>query len=97
MQYFSIHFLEQGITPVVCPITHDSKGQLLNTNADTIAQEIAKALSQHYKVQLIYSFEKAGVLLDADDETTVIKSINPTYYQQLKGEGHFCRHDPQTG
>ena len=79
--------LAQNVTPVVCPITHDGKGQLLNTNADTIAQEIAKALSIDYDVQLIYSFEKRGVLLNADDESTVIKSINPTYYQHLKSEG----------
>lgn len=79
--------LKQGITPVICPITHDGNGQLLNTNADTIAQETAKALCMAYDVQLIYSFEKRGVLLNADDETTLIKSINPTYYQQLKGEG----------
>lgn len=79
--------LQQGITPVVCPITHDGKGQLLNTNADTIAQEIAKSLIKDYSVQLIYSFEKAGVLLNADDESTVIKSINPVYYWQLKSEG----------
>jgi acetylglutamate kinase len=79
--------LQQSITPVVCAITHDGKGQLLNTNADTIAQEIAKALSSDYDVQLIYSFEKRGVLLNADDESTVIKSINPTSYEQLKNEG----------
>lgn len=82
-----LFLLQQGITPVVCPITHDGSGQLLNTNADTIAQEIAKALSKVYSVQLIYSFEKRGVLLNAADESTVIKSINPTYYQQLKEEG----------
>jgi acetylglutamate kinase len=71
---------------VVAPITHDGKGQLLNTNADTIAQEIAKAMSSHFDVQLIYSFEKAGVLLDAADENTVIHSLNLSYYQQLKAE-----------
>lgn len=79
--------LQQGITPVVCPITHDGSGQLLNTNADTISQEIAKALTKDYNVQLIYSFEKAGVLLNAEDESTVIKSMNHVYYQQLKKEG----------
>jgi acetylglutamate kinase len=73
-------------TVVVAPITHDKKGQLLNTNADTIAQEIAKALSSHFNVQLIYSFEKSGVLLDANNDTTVIPSIRPSYYQQLKNE-----------
>jgi acetylglutamate kinase len=69
---------------VIAPITHDGNGQLLNTNADTIAQEIAKAMSNHFAVQLVYSFEKAGVLLDADDDSTVITSLNPAYYQQLK-------------
>jgi acetylglutamate kinase len=78
--------LEQGLSIVVAPITHDSKGQLLNTNADTIAQEIAKAMSKEYKVQLIYSFEKSGVLLDANDDTTVIPVIGPSSYRQLKSE-----------
>ena len=72
---------------VVAPITHDGQGQLLNTNADTIAQEIAKALSVNYAVQLIYSFEKAGVLMDANDESTVIKHIDPLSYKNLKESG----------
>lgn len=72
---------------VLAPITHDGKGQLLNTNADTIAQEVAKAMFQLYDVNLIYSFEKSGVLLDADDDTTVISQINPSSYQRLKSEG----------
>ncbi len=62
---------------MVAPITHDAQGQLLNTNADTIAQEMAKALSTYYDVQLIYSFEKPGVLLDANDDASVIKTIDP--------------------
>jgi acetylglutamate kinase len=78
--------IDQGLTIVMAPITHDKKGQLLNTNADTIAQEIAKGLSSHYSVQLIYSFEKSGVLLDANDDSTVIPTINPASYQQLKAE-----------
>ena len=78
--------IDQQIAIVVAPITHDKKGQLLNTNADTIAQEIARALSAHYEVQLIYSFEKSGVLLDANDDSTVIPTINPGYYRQLKNE-----------
>lgn len=78
--------LDQQVSVVMAPITHDQKGQLLNTNADTIAQEIANAMSTLYDVQLIYSFEKSGVLLDANDDNTVIPSINPTYYQQLKTE-----------
>jgi len=76
--------LEQNISIVFASLTHDQKGQLLNTNADTIAQELAKALSTLYDVQLIYSFEKAGVLLDADDDSTVISTLNPSRYQQLK-------------
>lgn len=78
--------LEQNFTVVLAPITHNKKGQLLNTNADTIAQETAKALSAFYEVTLIYSFEKSGVLLDAGDDSTVITTINPTSYQQLKSE-----------
>lgn len=80
------NLLEQNLSLVFAPITHDMGGQLLNTNADTIAQEIAKAMSGEYEVKLIYSFEKAGVLLDADDESTVINSIDPAYYKELKDE-----------
>lgn len=80
------HLLDQGMAVVTAPITHDQKGQLLNTNADTIAQEIAKTLSSFYEVQLIYSFEKSGVLLDANDDATVIPVINPASYLQLKTE-----------
>lgn len=78
--------LNNGLTPVVAPLTHDGKGQILNTNADTMAQEVAKVLSTAYDVELIYSFEKAGVLLDANDDATVIAKINPASYQQLKAE-----------
>jgi len=76
--------LESNIAPVFAPITHDQQGQLLNTNADTIAQELAKAMSQDYNVSLIYSFEKSGVLLDANDDNTVIPVLKPSYYQELK-------------
>ena len=78
--------LEKNIALVFAPITHDQQGQLLNTNADTIAQEIARGMSELYDVQLIYSFEKSGVLLDANDDTTVIPEIKPSYYQQLKSK-----------
>ena len=84
---FLNNLLLQGLTPVIAPITHDGKGQLLNSNADSIAQEIAKSLSNEYEVTLIYAFEKAGVLLDAEDENTVIAEINPSSYLKLKGEG----------
>lgn len=83
---FLHQLLQQQMTIVLAPITHDKKGQLLNTNADTIAQETAKALSGLYDVSLIYSFEKSGVLLDAEDDTTVISTINPASYEQLKTE-----------
>jgi acetylglutamate kinase len=76
--------LSQNLNVVVAPITHNKEGQLLNTNADTIAQEIAQAMSAFYEVHLIYSFEKSGVLLDANNDTTVISSITPTYYKELK-------------
>lgn len=78
--------LEKNIALVFAPITHDQQGQLLNTNADTIAQEIARGMSELYDVQLIYSFEKSGVLLDANDDTTVIPEIKPSYYWQLKSK-----------
>lgn len=78
--------LEKNLTPVFAPITHDQQGQLLNTNADTIAQELAKGMSHSFKVTLIYSFEKAGVLLDANDDKTVIPVINPDSYKKLKAE-----------
>jgi acetylglutamate kinase len=80
------NLLDQEIAIVFAPITHDQRGQLLNTNADTIAQELAKGLSREYDVSLVYSFEKSGVLTDATDDTTVIAEITPAYYGQLKAE-----------
>ena len=80
------NLLRQNLSVVVASLTHDQQGQLLNTNADTIAQEIAKAMSTEFDVNLIYSFEKTGVLLDTNDETTVIPTLNPSLYQQLKGK-----------
>lgn len=79
--------LAQNNTVIVAPITHDGKGQLLNTNADTIAQEIAKALSSNYQTNLVYSFEKKGVLLDVDDESSVISLLEKNNYQSLKAAG----------
>lgn len=76
--------LEKNLTPVFAPITHDQHGQLLNTNADTIAQELAKGLSNDFDVSLIYTFEKTGVLLDVNDENSVIPIITPSYYKELK-------------
>ena len=71
---------------VIAPITHDGAGQLLNTNADTIAQTIATAMSDTYKVHLVYGFEKEGVLRDVTNEGSVISSINHLTYSQLKKE-----------
>lgn len=78
--------LNAGLTVVLAPITYDKSGQLLNTNADTIAQETAKAMSRHFKVNLVYAFEKPGVMLDVDDNTSTIPVLQPHYYQQLKAE-----------
>lgn len=78
--------LDAGITPVFAPLTHDGKGQILNTNADTIASSLAIALSEHYSVRLIYCFEKKGVLRDPADDEAVINLINKEIYQQLLEE-----------
>jgi len=63
------------VVPVLAPLTHDKKGNMLNTNADTIAAEAAKALVKHFDVTLMYCFEKEGVLIDADDDSSVIPQI----------------------
>lgn len=82
--------LENNITPVFCAITHDKNGQLLNTNADTIASELAIALSKHYKTELIYCFEKNGVLLSVDDEDSVIDYMDTGTYETLKIRNTFA-------
>jgi acetylglutamate kinase len=76
-------FLQNNYVPIVAPITHDGAGQLLNTNADTIASSIAMALSKQYHVRLIYCFEKKGVLQNVDDDHSVITHINKEKYAQL--------------
>lgn len=76
--------LEANIVPVFCGITHDGKGQLLNTNADTIASAIAVAMSANYKVVLHYCFEKNGVLKDVTNEESVIKRISQEEYKYFK-------------
>lgn len=80
-------FIDAGLIPVVAPLTHDDKGQLLNTNADTIAASLAVALAPEYEVQLHYCFEKNGVLRDKNDDNSVIPEITAAYYNQLKNEG----------
>ena len=78
--------LNQKITPVCCSVTHDKNGQLLNTNADTIAAEIASSMSAYFEVTLSYCFEKKGVLKKQMDEDSVIPSINLNQYEYLKKE-----------
>ena len=79
--------IRQGITPVMAPLTHDGGGHLLNTNADTIAAETAKALAPFFEVTLIYSFEKKGVLANPDDEESVIPVITREEFVRLKADG----------
>lgn len=79
--------IETGITPVMAPLTHDGEGHILNTNADTIASETAKALAQQYDVTLIFSFEKKGVLANPDDDDSVIPVITRTLFEKYKADG----------
>ncbi len=78
--------IDLNLTLVIAPITQDDKGQLLNTNADTIAQEIAKAMSEKMEITLVYSFEKKGVLKDIDDEESFIPMINLACFEKMKEE-----------
>ncbi|MFT5619582.1 MAG: acetylglutamate kinase [Arenicella sp.] len=80
-------FLDKGIVPVFSAISHNGKGQLLNTNADTMASEIAISLTKSYQqIELIYCFEKKGVLLDLEEESSVIEQINVKEYEDLKSK-----------
>ena len=79
--------LEQGITPVVCPLTHDRQGHLLNTNADSVASAVATAASRIGTTQLVFCFEKNGVLREVDDPDSVIPHIDRSVYDQLVSEG----------
>ena len=74
------------MTVVVAPVTHNGEGLLLNTNADTIAQEIASEMAQEYAVNLIYSFEKKGVLTDVSNEDSLIPLLTMSLYQQYRRE-----------
>jgi len=79
--------LEKGITPILAPLTHDGNGTILNTNADTIASEIAKALSIYFDVSLIYCFGKNGVLMDENDDNSAIEVLNKSMYEEYKKTG----------
>lgn len=80
------NFLDQALVPVVAPLTHDGKGNMLNTNADTIASVLSVALSEKYSVNLIFCFEKEGVLTEVENENSVIKNLDGTLYNELKKE-----------
>lgn len=82
-----INFLDDKLTPVVSPITHDGQGQLFNTNADTIARMLAISLAQNFDVTLNFCFEKNGVLLDPSDDTSVLPSLDSAAYEGYKSSG----------
>ena len=79
--------LEKDVVPVLAPLTHDKNGQMLNTNADTIAAEAAIAFSEHFEVELVYCFEKPGVLEDAENDSSVINSLNHQQFKSLQESG----------
>ena len=79
--------IADGVVPVLAPLTHDGRGQLLNTNADTIAGEAAKALAPYFDVTLVYCFEKKGVLRDENDDESVIPSIDRPMFEALVADG----------
>jgi acetylglutamate kinase len=84
---FLSDLLDKGVVPVFCAITHDGDGNLLNTNADTMAAEIACALSEQYETELTYCFEHSGVLRDIADETSLLPKMDPAIYAELKSSG----------
>ncbi len=79
--------LNSSIVPVVAPLTHDGKGNMLNTNADTMAAQSAIACAKHFDVTLVFCFEKEGVLMDSDDDNSVIPIIDKAKYVQLREQG----------
>ena len=80
---FLYNLLNSNLTPTICSLTHDKKGQLLNTNADTIASEIAIAMSKYYNVTLKYCFDKSGVLMDQNSNTSIKKNITKKEFKKL--------------
>jgi len=77
-----VDLILKGVVPVLAPLTHDNAGNLLNTNADTIASEAAKALSDFFDVTLMYCFEKKGVLLNENDDESVISELTPSLFKK---------------
>lgn len=84
---FLADIIQKGIVPVMAPLTHDGEGNMLNTNADTIAGETAKALAHYFDVTLVYCFEKKGVLRDENDDDSVIPTIDEATFKQLVADG----------
>lgn len=85
--YLLADLISKGIVPVLAPLTHDKQGNLLNTNADTIAGEAAKALANHFEVTLMYCFEKKGVLMNENDDDSVIERITPELFEKYIQQG----------
>ncbi len=84
----AVALIDGGLVPVVAPITYDPEnGSLLNTNADTVAQTVAVGLAGRYPVELVFCFEKRGVLRDVNDDDSVIPEIGPALYERLKADG----------
>lgn len=79
--------IAKGVVPVLAPLTHDKAGNLLNTNADTIAGEAAKGLAKHFEVTLMYCFEKKGVLMSETDDESVIAEITPSLFEKYIADG----------
>lgn len=79
--------IDQNIVPIIAPLSHDGKGNMLNTNADTMAAETAQAMSQYYDVSLVYCFEKKGVLMNEHDDDSVIPQLDKASYQKYVQEG----------
>jgi acetylglutamate kinase len=81
------HFIGAGMVPVIAPLTHDGQGNILNTNADTMASETAKAMAALYDVTLIYAFEKPGVMRNPDDDSSLIPVITRPDFERYKADG----------
>lgn len=79
--------IQKGVTPVMAPLTHNGKGLMLNTNADTIASEVATAMSKFFDVSLVYCFEKKGVLLDENDDDSVISELSYALFKEYQTSG----------
>jgi len=79
--------IKQDIVPIIAPLTHDKQGNILNTNADTIAAETAQALAKYFDVSLVFCFEKKGVLMDENDDNSVISELNKESFAHLVSEG----------